>query len=107
MPNISIKPINSKKKKKVQTHRKEKIMFVILILVLLAIPIANVYTKAVLSESNIKLEQVKNDIKHQEKVNESLKTEISELASLDKIRTVASEEGLSYQNNNIRVVANE
>ena len=106
MPNINLKE-TQKKKKKTPQNRKEKIMFAILLAVLLAIPIMNVYTKAILSESNIRLEQVKNDIKRQEKENESLKTEISELASLDKIRDVANEEGLSYQNNNIKVVSNE
>jgi len=111
MKTVNIKDMDVKNskanKKKVNKHRKEKIMFAVLILVLLAIPICNVYTKAMLSESNIKLEQVKYDIKHQERVNESLKTEISELASLDKIRDVATAEGLSYQNNNIKVVTNE
>ena len=109
MKNVAIKNNLNKKStnKKVNKNRKEKLMFAILVVVLLAIPICNVYTKAMLSESNIKLEQVKHDIKHQEKINESLRTEISELASLDKIRDVASEEGLSYQNNNIKVVTNK
>ncbi len=106
MGNINLRSIKTQNKK-VKKHRKEKLIFAILLLVLLAIPICNVYTKAMLSESNIKLEQVRHDIKHQEKINESLKTEISELASLDKIRDVATDEGLSYQNNNIKVVTNE
>ena len=107
MGNVNLRDVKTNKKKVVNKHRKEKLIFAILLIVLLAIPICNVYTKAMLSESNIKLEQVKHDIRHQEKINESLKTEISELASLDKIRDVASEEGLSYQNNNIKVVTNE
>ena len=32
---------------------------------------------------------------------------ISELSSLDKIQVVAAENGLSYQNGNIKVVTNE
>jgi len=82
-------------------------IFVILGIILLAIPVCNVYTKAILSESNIALEEVKSDIKDQENVNESLKMEISELASLDKIQIVANESGLTYQNNNIKVVTND
>ena len=43
-----------------------------------------------LSESNIELESIKNDVKEQENLNESLKMQISELASLDTIQSVAS-----------------
>lgn len=96
--------------KKVNVKRrfnKEKLFWLSIITILLAIPIANVYTIAMLSESNIKLEQIKSDIKNQEKVNESLKMEISELASLDKIQDIALENGLSYQNGNIKVVTSE
>lgn len=96
--------------KKVNVKRrfnKEKLFWLSILTILLAIPIANVYTIAMLSESNIKLEQIKSDIKNQEKVNESLKMEISELASLDKIQDIALENGLSYQNGNIKVVTSE
>ena len=86
---------------------RDKLFMLSIITILLAIPIANVYTIAILSESNIKLEQIKSDIKNQEKVNESLKMEISELASLDKIQDIALENGLSYQNGNIKVVTSE
>lgn len=95
---------NSLKSKK---SKMEMTIWGIIALVLLAIPVCNVYTKAILSESNIDLEKLKSDIKNQEKVNDSLKMEISELASLDKIQVIASENGLSYQNNNIKVVTNE
>ena len=74
------------------------------IVILFAIPIANVYTKAILSETNIELEEVKNKIQKQQNTNDSLKMEISELASLDKIQIVAQEEGLQYINENIIVV---
>lgn len=97
-------------KKKANTKKgfnKEKLFWMAIITILLAIPVANVYTIAILSESNIKLEQIKSDIKNQEKVNESLKMEISELASLDKIQDIALENGLSYQNGNIKVVTSE
>lgn len=92
---------------KLKKTKMEMTIWGIIALVLLAIPICNVYTKAILSESNIDLEKLKSDIKEQEKINDSLKMEISELASLDKIQVIASENGLSYQNNNIKVVTNE
>ena len=99
--------MTTKKTIKTKKSRIELTIWGIIAVILLAIPVCNVYTKAILSESNIDLEKLRTDIKNQEKVNESLKMEISELASLDKIQVVATENGLSYQNNNIMVVTNE
>ncbi len=94
-------------KKKRFKLKSEGLLYIIIALILLAIPIVNVYTKAILSESNIELERVKSDIEDQENLNNSLKMEISELSSLDKIQVVAAENGLSYQNGNIKVVTNK
>lgn len=97
-------------KKKIKLRNKlrgEGAIYFTLILILLAIPVFNVYTKAMLSESNIKLEQIKSEIKEQENINESLKMEISELASLDAIQKIATEKGFAYQTSNIKVVTNE
>ena len=94
------------KKKRNSIFYGEGKFFIILAIILLAIPICNVYTKAILSETNIVLEEIKSDIKDQESINESLKMEISELASLDKIQVVADASGLTYQNSNIKVVTN-
>lgn len=87
--------------------RTEGILIIALSLVLLAVPVVNVYTKALLSETNYELEIARGKIKEQDGINNSLKMEISELASLDKIQVVAHENGLTYQNNNIKVVTNE
>ena len=87
--------------------RGERAIYLTLALILLAIPVCNVYTKAILSESNIALEEKKSEIRRQEDLNDSLKMEISELASLDTIQNVATEYGLTYQNENIKVVTND
>ena len=97
----------AKKKKKLKRKlRGERIIYFTLALILLAIPVCNVYTKAILAETNIALEEIKSDIKNQERLNESLKMEISELTSLDTIQEVAAANGLKYQNNNIKAVTN-
>lgn len=97
----------SLKNNKNRFFRSEKVIYFILALILLAIPVCNVYTKAILSESNIELEEIKSAIKEQKNINDSLKMEISELASLDTIQSIAAEKGLTYQNVNIKVVTNE
>lgn len=97
---MSSKKANKKKK----LFEKEKTYWIIILLILFAIPIANVYTKAILSETNIELEEMKVKTQKQQNTNDSLKMTISELASLDKIQLVAQEDGLQYINENIIVV---
>lgn len=87
--------------------KKEAFMWLVIAVLLLAIPICEVYVKAKLSESNIALEEIKEKINEQEGINESLRMEINELASLDKIQEVANEIGLTYNNSNVKVVINE
>ncbi len=99
--------VAKKKKKLRKIFRGERAIYFTIALILLAIPVCNVYTKAILSETNIALEEMKSDIKEQESLNEGLKMEISELASLDTIQEIAAEEGLTYQNGNIKAVTNE
>ncbi len=82
----------------------EKLIYFVVFFVMISMPICTVLTKAMLSESNIEVEQMKAKIENQEDVNESLSMQIDELASLDKIQEVASEKGLSYNNDNIKVI---
>ena len=90
--------------KKITIVKGEKILYFLLFLLVVAVPISNVFTKAVVSESNIEVEQLKSKITKQSNLNESLSMQINELASLDKIQEVAKEAGLTYNNDNIKVI---
>ncbi len=96
-----------KKKKLIKKLRGETAIYIAIVFMILAIPVSMVYTQAMLSESNIELESIKSEVKEQENLNESLKMQISELASLDTIQDVANENGLVYTNGNILVVTNK
>ena len=93
-------------KKSYRIMKGEKFIYAIIFLILIAVPVANVFTKALLSESNIQVEQLKNKINNQENLNESLSMQINELASLDKIQEVAKEIGLNYNYDNVKVISN-
>ncbi len=95
------------KGKRLKLLKGEKIIYFIFALVLVSTPLISVFTKAMLSQTSIKLEQVKNKIEAQAGINESLNMKINELASLDKLQQVANEQGLSYNNDNIKVITEQ
>ena len=89
------------KKKKLKFLKGEKFMYVLLLFLLLAIPVANVFSKALVSETNIQAERLKNKIQKQNNTNESLEMQINELVSMENIQKIAEEYGLSYISDNI------
>ena len=95
-------------KKKVKRVKKlgriEKTFYTLVVFLVISFPFAIVFLQATLSKINVQVEQVKKEIKTQEKKNQSLSMKINELASLDKIIEVARDQGLSYNNNNIKSV---
>ncbi len=98
--------MSKKKNKKLKLLKGEKFMYFLLVLLLVLVPVANVFSKALLSKTNIEVEQWQNKINKQNATNESLSMQINELASLDNIQSVAEEYGLSYQYGNIKVIEN-
>lgn len=95
------------KNKKIKLLKGEKFMYFLLIVLLLAIPMFNVYTSSLLSETNTEVERLKNKIASQELTNQSLSMQVDELASLENIQSVAEKYGLSYINGNIKSIGQE
>ena len=93
-----------KYKKVVKMSKTERLLYTLAITLLLIAPISVVFSKATLSKLNFEVEEKKREIEKQEKENASLAMAIDELASLTTIQEVAQNEGLSYNNNNIKVV---
>ena len=89
-------------KKKLKITKFEKILYVFAFILLLLAPISIVFTKSALSEINFKVEKMKKEIASKEKTNEGLEMKINELVSLDNIKSVIKNEGLSYNNDNIK-----
>ena len=91
-------------KKKYKISKFEKLIYIFAIFLLVLSPIAIVFSKATLSQVNFEVEKQKRELEEQKKTNESLAMTIDELASLTKIQEVAEEQGLSYNNNNIKTI---
>ena len=92
------------KTKKIKLLKGEKFFITLIVLFGILAPIITVSSKAILSRSNIELERVKRKVEKQENINESLKMQVNELASLSNIQDIAKEYGLSYNNDNIIVI---
>ncbi len=93
-----------KKKKSVNVKllKGEKSMYVIIIILVILIPLSSVVTDALLSETNILVEELNYKISSQESINESLTMQINELASLQNIQEIASLYNLVYNNDTIK-----
>ena len=96
-----------KVKKRIKISKFEKLLYTLAVTLLVISPVSIVFSKATLSKINFEVEKKKNDIELQEKTNEGLAMTIDELASLTKIQEVAEEQGLSYNNDNIKTVTDE
>lgn len=99
--------IVKKVKKRIKISKFEKLLYVLAIALLVISPVSIVFSKATLSKINFEVEKEKKEIAAQEKTNESLTMTINELASLTKIQEVAEQQGLSYNNNNIKTVTED
>lgn len=92
-------------KKIIKMGKFERLLYSFTILLLVLSPFAIVFSQATLSKINFDVEKVKKQITTQEKKNESLAMKVNELASLDNIKSIAQEQGLSYNNNNIKSIS--
>lgn len=95
-----------KTKKKVKLFRIERMLIKFCFILLVAFPITSVLSKAALSNMNLEVEKLKGKISVQKNENESLTMKVNELKSLANIETVAESEGLSYNSDNVKVIAN-
>ena len=93
-----------KTRKRLKLHTIDKLMIGLIILLLITGPVIIVYSKSVLSKTNIEVEKMHSKIDKQGAINESISMKINELASLSNIQDLAKDYGLSYQNDNIIVV---
>ena len=94
-------------KKQLKMSKTEKFLYTLAVFLLLVSPLSIVFSKATLAKINFEVEQQKKEIEKQEKTNESISMTIDELASLTKIQEVAANQGLSYNNNNIRTITED
>ena len=93
----------NKKKKKMFTKLERflyKSSFVIMFFLILGI----VFTSASVSKLNIELQEMSMEVDSQQDTNQSLAMKINEMASLENIKIISKNLGLTYNNDNIKTI---
>lgn len=94
-----------KKKKKVnKKNRSEKVLYRFFVIITIFLVLGIIYSRATLSKINLEIQELSSIIKEENNDNQSLAMKINEMVSLNKIREVSNELGLSYNNKNIKSV---
>ena len=92
----------SKKKKKIP--KIERFIYKSFVFSTIILIFGIIFTKAWLSQINLEVQKLNNNINSQKEDNQSLVMKINEMVSLEKIQEVSSQEGLTYNNENIKTI---
>ena len=93
---------NKKKKKLLSAF--ERFMYKLCILIIIALIIGIVCSETNIAQTNVEIEKLERDVEKQKKRNESLNMKIDEMTSLDNIKEISAEYGLSYRSENIKTI---
>ena len=93
-----------KNKKKNKKYKFQKKLYRCFIIVTIFLVVGIIYSRAALGKINLEVQELNDIIKEESDDNQSLVMKINEMVSLDKIREVSSELGLTYNNDNIKSV---
>ena len=85
-------------------NRREKALYKVFVVITIFLIVGIIYSRAALSKINLEIQELNDIIKNSSEDNQSLAMKINEMVSLDKIREVSNEQGLSYNNKNIKSV---
>ena len=92
------------KKAVIRFTKGEKLLMSCCLFLLITMLLVQVFCGSLEGNLNMSVEKLKYQIQEQEKKDESLQMQVSELTSYDKIKDIVKEMGLAYNNENIIVV---
>ena len=98
-----MKKKNIKKSKKIP--KAEKFLYNLCGCVAILLVVGIVCSQVSLSKINFEVEKLKIEVNDQEDVNQSLEMKINEMTSLENINALSTALGLSYNNDNIKTIA--
>jgi cell division protein FtsL len=84
--------------------KKERPLITLVVISFVILLFTIVFGQATLTSINVEVETLKNKVTTQEEINEVLTMKTDELSSYQKIDAIAKEEGLTYNNSNIKSI---
>ena len=99
-------PIKKRRKRTIKLVPIEKAIYLTGALCLIAVVVIEIFAGTKVSNMKMNIEKINYKIETQQKKNESLAMQVSELTSYENVNGVIKEMGLAYNNENI-VVINE
>lgn len=96
--------MKKKKVRKLRITRGEKMLYTVAIFCVVFSFVSSIFCRANIGNLKMSVEKLQYDITEQEKKNESLTMKVNELTSFDKVKDVAKEMGLEYNNDNIVII---
>ena len=94
----------NKKKKKKGVTKGEKMLYRLSTFMVIFLVIGIILSKSSLSQINVELQKLENQVANKSDENQSLVMKINEMVSLEKIKHISNEQGLTYNNENIKTV---
>ena len=82
----------------------ERFMYRLCIIIIIALIIGIVCSETSIAQTNVEIQKLEQKVEKQKKKNESLKMKIDEITSLDNIKEISNEYGLSYRSENIKTI---
>lgn len=95
---------NNKKKKQQFLCSFERFMYKICIFVIVLLVVLIVCGQTSLAQINLEVQKLSKEVDNQKNTNKSLEMKIDEMTSLDRIKKVSEEYGLSYNSDNIKTI---
>lgn len=92
------------KKKKKNTINIENLLYRLCIIITIALIVGLVCSETTLAQVNLDVQRKEKEVLVQKKRLESLEMKIDEMTSLDRIKEISEEYGLSYHSQNIRTI---
>ena len=82
----------------------ERFMYKLFIVVIIGLVVLVVFSETTLAQVNVDVQRIEKEVLEQKKKIDSLEMKIDEMTSLDHIKEISLEYGLSYHSENIRTI---
>lgn len=84
----------------------ERFMYKFCIIIIIALIVGIVCSETSLAQVNVDVQKAEKEVEVQKKKIESLEMKIDEMTSLDRIKEISNQFGLSYHSENIKTIEN-